>query len=447
MTSNAVVDLIDGGTTVETNGDKVVITGAISIGSSATLARATNVESLTAATQSASGLAHSIVIPTDVKLSNFTKIDLSGDTHASSTGVVTLTGVTGNETIYGVGAGNNTLTGGSGNDTILGGSIADTLVGAAGNDVYVFANSANAADVVTEITGEGTDTIYVFADANLSLLKVGAGPTTGATLKTVGFIDQVLIKSGATGTFAGTQLTGETVAVNADATGAAHLAITVADTAVNTFSSLTFTTVSGMDPFDTGTDTVAITIGAGGVGANVTGTTLADSITGNSGADTISGGTGADSLTGGAGADSLTGGAGADIFRFASGSGNTTTTIDEIVDLLTGGADTIKTGTAASGANYVELTAQDYGKTVALSEIVTAAETEFDGMAGGATQYVIADNGSSDAADEGTTGITPVAATFSYLIIDWNGDGTADQVIKLTGLTDLTLVSTATIVA
>ena len=54
------------------------------------------------------------------------------------------------------GAGNDTLIGGAGNDTLNGGAGDDTMVGGAGNDTYVV---DAAGDVVTELAGEGTDTV------------------------------------------------------------------------------------------------------------------------------------------------------------------------------------------------------------------------------------------------------------------------------------------------
>jgi Ca2+-binding RTX toxin-like protein len=57
------------------------------------------------------------------------------------------------------------LDGGAGNDTIDGGDGADTMIGGTGNDTFYV---DNVADTVSELAGDGTDTIRAFASYKLS---------------------------------------------------------------------------------------------------------------------------------------------------------------------------------------------------------------------------------------------------------------------------------------
>ena len=66
-----------------------------------------------------------------------------------------LSGGAGKDQLFG-GGGADYLVGGTGNDLMNGGIGADAMVGGAGNDVYVV---DSAGDVVTELAGQGTDTI------------------------------------------------------------------------------------------------------------------------------------------------------------------------------------------------------------------------------------------------------------------------------------------------
>ena len=67
------------------------------------------------------------------------------------------------------GAANDRLDGGAGNDTLDGGAGTDTLRGGAGDDAYVV---AQATDVVTELAGEGRDTVRTALSAHTLVANV-----------------------------------------------------------------------------------------------------------------------------------------------------------------------------------------------------------------------------------------------------------------------------------
>lgn len=363
VTGHAVVDSITGG---NGSADKIQVNDAIQLTTADNLAtRLATVEKLVAESQNTVARSHSIVLNTDTKLSSITTIDLSGDSNGASTGKIDLTGVTTAMTLKGVAAGNNTLTGGVGNDSITGGSVVDTLNGGNGNDTI---NGGTGNDIITggagvdSLVGGGGEDTFVFNTNDVApgetLLGGHSNDAVGDTVRvdsstdfsslstvallTNGHIENVLITSGTTATFTGTQLTDQAISVNATGDGAATLAINVAAAGTVNFSGLTFTTKNGKDAFDSGTDVINITASSGAT--SIVGTSIRDNITGGSGNDTITGGGGADSLVGGAGNDVLTGNTGVDTF-------NVTADTDTIADLaLNGDAEIV---TNALGATVI----------------------------------------------------------------------------------------------
>ena len=196
-----------------------------------------------------------------------------------------LTGNGGNDTISG-GGGDDLISGGAGDDSLNGGTGWDTLQGGKGNDVYIVNTQETFADLVTELPGEGKDTVKT----SLGDYELNANVE-----------DLVLTRStGATGTGNG---------LNNRITGTA-----------------------GMDHlrgFD-GNDTL---LGAGGN----------DLLLGGAGGDVINGGTGNDTLygdsgdltpIGDAGGDVLTGGTGNDTFEFKYTKNETITDFQSGIDLL-----------------------------------------------------------------------------------------------------------------
>lgn len=128
----------------------------------------------------------------DVAINNANaKIDLIGtDTIATSVSLALSNGSNARQAIaLGIGAINltgndlnNTLVGGTGNNVLDGGDGADTMSGGKGDDSYVI---DNAADVVTELANQGTDTVQTTISyalgANLENLTLIGGSAINGT--------------------------------------------------------------------------------------------------------------------------------------------------------------------------------------------------------------------------------------------------------------------------
>jgi Ca2+-binding RTX toxin-like protein len=263
-------------------------------------------------------------------------------------GTNVLSGMAGNDTIYG-GLGTDKLNGNDGNDYLDGGAGADTLVGGLGNDTFVV---DDADDIVTELDGEGTDTV----STTLNHYQIGAyieNLTLTGSEDLTGYgndLNNVLTGNDGKNLLAGmggndTYILGKGDTVselnlsNADAGGKDTVQTDFSFTLGDFVENLTLTGDSNRN--GTGNNLAnALTGNTGdnklfGMSGNDTLKGLAgdDILRGDAGKDTLSGGAGDDRLYGGTGQDTLSGQSGADTFYFATGDTNKTkATADIILD-------------------------------------------------------------------------------------------------------------------
>ena len=258
---------------------------------------------------------------------NLENLLLTGSANLNATGNSLANVITGNDGI-------NIIDGGTGNDTMAGGKSDDT---------YLVDSSL---DVVTELAGEGTDTVqasasFVLGDNIENLLLTGTANLNG------------------TGNTLANTLTGNSGNNILDGG-------TGADTMTGGAGDDTYVVDNGGDVViesaNQGNDTVLAsinyTLGAnlenlqltGSAGLTGTGNELANLLTGNSGANQLFGNAGNDTLDGGAGADTLTGGTGDDLY-VVDNSG------DVVVELSTEGTDTVQASVSYTlSANVENLT-------------------------------------------------------------------------------------------
>ena len=246
----------------------------------------------------------------------------------------------------------NVLTGNSGANTLNGGAGADTMAGGAGNDTYVV---DNAGDVVTELAGQGTDTVQASLSyaltaevENLTLTGSSNIDGTGNSLNNV-----------ITGNAGNNTLTG--MAGNDTLNGGAGSDVMIGGTGNDTY----VVDVAGdsvTEAANEGTDTVqssiTYTLGAnvenltltGSASIHGTGNELDNVLTGNSGANTLTGGAGNDTIDGGTGNDTMIGGIGNDTY-YVNATG------DIVTENAGEGIDTINSSvTLTLGANVENLT-------------------------------------------------------------------------------------------
>lgn len=316
----------------------------------------------------------------------------------------TLDGTVNDDTISGLG-GNDTINGLGGNDSIDGGTGSDTMVGGIGDDIYFVDASA---DVVTEVSGEGTDTINASLSWSLSanienLILTGTNATNGIGNTQ----DNTMF-----GNSAANILTGNAGNDFLDGQGGADTLVggTGNDTYVLDISGDTAT-----EALNEGIDTVraafSYVIGANLENLVLTGTDAIDGVgnaagnimVGNAANNVLTGNDGNDTLDGAGGTDTLIGGVGNDTYTVHSAS-------DTIIEVATEGSDTVQadfTYTLADNFENLRLTgaAAINGTGNSVDNVLTGNDgvNTLTGLGGNDT-YVI--NSSSDvvveALDQGT---------------------------------------------
>jgi S-layer protein len=288
-------------------------------------------------------------------------------------------------------------------NTALAGGATFTNV-AAGTDLTIGVNTGNITYTLANATGT-TDSLA------LKLTSAGA-ITTGVTAAGVETINI---------TTTDTDATAHVNALTLVATGATSVVVTG-----NTGLTLTNTGNVKITNFDaSGVTAGAVTFASAnstvGAAVSIKGGAGADILTGSVANDTIVGGAGADQIAGGTGLDVLTGGAGNDIFTISANANSSIFTT--ITDFTKG--DTINL------AGFTQGTVVD----VAAGSLVNA------GLAAGTFAQFL------NAAAAGNGGTNALVTYFqnagdTYIVVDNSAGATfvdgADQVIKLTGLVDLT---------
>lgn len=260
-------------------------------------------------------------------------LQLTGTADNSATGNEDANKLTGN-------SGANILIGEAGDDELIGGLGADTMMGGQGHDLY---QADNALDVVTELAGEGTDTVestvtYTLGSnvENLILTGTAAIDGSGNELNNVlqGNTADNLLSGGAGNDYLNGMKGLDTLA------GGAGNDTYLFEDDLDTI----------MEEVDGGRDTLISRIGGATLADSVEDGVLlgsAASLSGNALSNVLSGNNAANTLDGGLGADVLIGGKGNDLYIVDSQT-------DTVVENAAEGADTIQASVNYSLGDNVE---------------------------------------------------------------------------------------------
>lgn len=340
---------------------------------------------------------------------NVENLTLTGTSTLTATGNALNNVLTGNSAA-------NTLTGAGGDDTLIGGAGNDTMVGGTGNDLYVIDVTT---DAITELAGEGTDTVQSAITFTLaSLANVENITLTGSTA------------ANATGNASANVLTGNSAA-NVLTGGAG------ADTLIGGAGNDSYDVDTAGDvvteALNAGTDSVTATISytlsanvenltLGGTSAiSGTGNDLANTLTGNAAANSLNGGAGNDTLNGGTGADAMAGGLGDDTFIVDN-------TSDTVTELAGEGTDLVQSAVSFTiGANVENLTLTGTTGNSATGNAlnnVLIGNAGANKLTGGAGDDMLDGGSGTDTMAGGTGNDTYVINVTADVITELAGEGT-----------------------
>ncbi len=295
-----------------------------------------------------------------------------------------LIGLGGDDQLYGNGGddildggdGNDTLHGGDGNDVLDGGAGVDMMIGGTGNDTYYVDNPS---DVVTELAGEGTDTVHTTVSyaltANVEILIADSNAGLALTGNT---LDNLIIGGDGNDRINGGRGADH---MQGGAGNDTYMVDNIGD--VITDTSGVDTVITRID-YTLGSDIENLRAGADS-GLILTGNGLANRIVGGGGNDT---------LTGGLGKDTLTGGGGDDVFRYlaTSDSGADAGHRDTITDFSAGDKIDLSAIDAIDGGGHDTFTFIGAGRFTAAGQVRATL------TAGGDT-LIEANTGSTTTAD------------------------------------------------
>ncbi|WP_176559242.1 hypothetical protein [Rubellimicrobium roseum] len=316
-------------------------------------------------------------------------------------------------------AGSDRLTGAGGADRLTGGAGVDELIGGLGDDVYVLSGSDSADDTITEIAGQGIDTVEVDADYTLGTYLDNLVLTGAANLRGIGngFANRI---SGNDGDNVLDGLVGADIMNGGLGNDIYHVDNIGdrADEALNAGVDEIRTSRAALNISTNGMINVENLTYLGTAGFSGTGNALDNALTGGAGADTLTGGAGNDLLAGQDGADSLDGGTGDD--RMEGGSGDDTYIVaqagDQVVEDAAGGTDTVRSAISVELAANVE-------------NLVLTGGASLTGT-GNALDNAITGNGGANTLDGGSGAdvLAGLGGNDTYVV-----DNAADTVVEVAG--------------